>query len=64
MAQAKARKMKAPVKAGKILEGKDLISDMARWGREATSTPEAAKRLLMDLGVMTKTGKLKTLIRG
>lgn len=46
-----------------MLTGQALIDDMQAFGREVAADPALAKDLLMKMGVMTKTGKLKTLIR-
>lgn len=48
---------------GNMLTGQALIDDMQAFGREVAADPALAKDLLMKIGVMTKTGKLKTLIR-
>lgn len=48
---------------GNMLTGQALIDDMRAFGREVAADPALAKDLLMKMGVMTKTGKLKTLIR-
>ena len=48
---------------GNMLTGQALIDDMQAFGREVAADPALAKDLLMKMGVMTKTGKLKTLIR-
>ncbi|MFT0547010.1 hypothetical protein ACMHYO_11815 [Allopusillimonas ginsengisoli] len=44
------------------LEGKALLDDMARWRAEVTATPEAAKKLLSDLGVVGTDGRIRPLI--
>lgn len=48
---------------GNMLTGQALIDDMQAFGREVAADLALAKYLLMKMGVMTKTGKLKTLIR-
>ena len=47
-----------------MLYGSDLIEDMKKHRERVTATQESAKRFLMDLGVLTKQGKPKKLIRG
>lgn len=48
----------------KILTGNDLIADMQSFGRTVTATPKKARGALVKLGVLTSSGKSKTLIRG
>jgi|GEM_PF-3953728 len=48
----------------RLLTGKELLADMDAHRKKVTSTPEAARDFLVRLGVMTKSGKTKTLIRG
>lgn len=56
---------KAPaVPAQKPLHGKALLADMARHRKEVTSSPEAARDFLKSIGVLTKTGKRRKLVRG
>lgn len=50
--------------AGRQLSGQALIDDMRKYRERVTATPESARQFLMDLGVLTKSGKPKTLIRG
>lgn len=48
---------------GRVLTGQALIDDMRAFGREVAADPALAREMLVKMGVMTKTGKLKTLIR-
>lgn len=48
---------------GSMLTGQALVDDMQAFGREVAADPALAKNLLIKMGVMTKAGKLKTLIR-
>ena len=46
-----------------LLTGQALLDDMGAYRRQVTSSPEAAQSFLQRLGVLTKGGKTKTLIR-
>lgn len=48
---------------GTVLTGQALIDDMRAFRREVAADPKLAQELLIKIGAMTKTGKLKTLIR-
>ena len=48
---------------GTVLTGQALIDDMRAFRREVADNPTLARELLMKMGVMTKHGKFKTLIR-
>lgn len=48
----------------KVLEGDALIKDMRAYGKKVSSSPAAARKFLMELGVLTADGKKKNLIRG
>ncbi len=50
--------------SGGLLTGQALLDDMDAYRRQVTSSPEAAQSFLQRLGVLTKGGKTKTLIRG
>lgn len=50
--------------AGGLLTGQALLDDMDDYRRQVTSSPAAAQSFLRRLGVLTKGGKTKTLIRG
>jgi|APMI01.1.fsa_nt_gi hypothetical protein len=47
----------------KTLHGQALLADMARFRKEVTSSPDAARAFLKSIGVLSKSGKRKTLIR-
>ncbi len=47
----------------KALHGKALLADMAQFRKEVTSSPETARAFLQSIGVLSKSGKRKTLIR-
>ena len=49
---------------GVLLTGQALLDDMDAYRKQVTSSPEAARSFLKRLGVLTKGGKTKTLIRG
>ena len=49
---------------GVLLTGQALLDDMDAYRKQVTSSPEAAQSFLVRLGVLTKGGKAKTLIRG
>ncbi len=60
-----SRAKRAVVNAsGVLLTGQALLDDMDDYRRQVTSSPEAAQSFLQRLGVLTKGGKTKTLIRG
>ncbi len=46
------------------LTGKALLADMKAYGKQVSASPEGARDFLTRLGVMTPSGKVKTLIRG
>jgi transcriptional regulator of met regulon len=50
--------------SGVLLSGQALLDDMDAYRRQVTASPEAAQSFLKRLGVLTKGGKTKTLIRG
>lgn len=50
--------------SGALLTGQALLDDMDDYRRQVTSSPAAAQSFLQRLGVLTKDGKTKTLIRG
>ena len=50
--------------SGGLLTGQALLDDMDDYRRQVTSSPAAAQSFLQRLGVLTKGGKTKTLIRG
>jgi hypothetical protein len=52
------------VKPVRLLTGKELLDDMDVYRKNVTNTPGAARDFLVRLGVMTKDGKTKNLIRG
>lgn len=55
---------KSPATAPKkALHGKALLADMARHRKDVTASPEAARAFLQSIGVLTKSGRRKTLIR-
>ena len=45
------------------LTGQALLDDMAAYRQKVTASPEAARKFLINLGVLTPTGKMKRLIR-
>jgi hypothetical protein len=47
----------------KVLAGEALLCDMAKHRKQVSATKESARQFLIDLGVLTKSGKRKTLIR-
>lgn len=47
-----------------VLTGQALLDDMEQYRKEATSSPEAARQFLIDLGGLTIDGKTRNLIRG
>lgn len=49
---------------GQVLTGAALLADMNAYRQEITATPDTARNFLVRLGVMTKSGKTKKLIRG
>lgn len=57
------KKAPPPPPPQKTLHGKALLADMARFRKEVTSSPEAARAFLQSIGVLSKSGKRKTLIR-
>jgi len=48
----------------KILEGEALLKDMRAYRKKVAASPEAARKFLVELGVLTPEGKRKNLIRG
>lgn len=55
---------KSPAAAPKqALHGQALLADMVRFRKEVTASPEAARAFLKSIGVLSKSGKQKTLIR-
>lgn len=48
----------------RMLTGRELLDDMARFARELRANPQAARQFLRDLGVLTESGKPRRLIRG
>ncbi len=58
-----AKKSSSPLR-GQVLTGSALLADMDAYRQEITATPDAARNFLVRLGVMTKSGKAKKLIRG
>ena len=48
----------------KMLEGEALLKDIRAYRKQVTATPEAARKFLIELGVLTPDGKKKNLIRG
>ena len=59
-----AKKSSSPLLRGQVLTGAALLADMDAYRQEITATPDAARNFLVRLGVMTKSGKAKKLIRG
>lgn len=49
--------------APRYLTGSALLEDMARYGKELLAEPSLAKQFLRELGVLTKSGRRKSLIR-
>ena len=47
----------------KVLAGAALLRDMEKHRKEVTTSEETARQFLIDLGVLTPSGKRKTLIR-
>ena len=47
-----------------MLEGEALLNDMRAYRKKIATSPEAARRFLVKLGVLTTDGKRKNLIRG
>jgi hypothetical protein len=47
----------------KVLVGEALLRDMAKHRKQVSATKESARQFLIDLGVLTQSGKRKTLIR-
>lgn len=47
-----------------MLAGRELLDDMARFSHELRTDPEKARQFLRDLGVLTKSGRPRRLIRG
>lgn len=47
-----------------MLEGEALIKDMRAYRKKIATSPEAARKFLVELGVLTIDGKRKNLIRG
>lgn len=64
LAQARTNRTVAhqPVSA-QLLTRKALLADMKAYGKKVSATPETARDFLTRLGVMTRSGKLKKLIR-
>lgn len=48
----------------KVLEGEALLKDMRAYRKKVTASPDAARKFLIELGVLTPEGKQKRLIRG
>lgn len=46
-----------------MLTDQALLNDMQAYGRKVSATPEAARDFLTRLGVITRSGKVKKLIR-
>ena len=46
-----------------VLAGEALLRGMAKHRKQVSSTKESARQFLIDLGVLTKSGERKTLIR-
>ena len=51
------------VRGVSVLSGQALLDDMRAFSKEISATPESAKAFLVSMGVMTKSGKRKNLIR-
>ncbi|MHB1657184.1 MAG: hypothetical protein ACYCSZ_12555 [Burkholderiales bacterium] len=49
---------------GRPLSGPALLEDMAAYRKAVSATPESAREFLTRLGVLTRSGKPKKLIRG
>ena len=47
----------------KVLEGEALLKDMRAYRKKVTASPAAARKFLVELGVLTPDGKKKRLIR-
>lgn len=47
----------------KVLAGEALLRDMAKHRKQVSATKESARQFLIDLGVLTQSGRRKTLIR-
>ncbi len=48
----------------KVLEGDALLKDIRAYGKKVTASPDAARKFLVELGVLTPDGKKKYLTRG
>lgn len=58
------RRSESAVSHTKMLEGEALLKDMRAYRKKVTASPEAARKFLIELGVLTPEGKRKNLIRG
>ena len=59
----KARYERQAAPAYRALSGQALLDDMDEFRKEVASTPENARDFLKRLGVLTKDGKRRDLIR-
>lgn len=46
-----------------VLTGQALLDDMAAFRKQVNATPETARAFLIELGLLTKSGKPKQLIK-
>ena len=58
---AKVRGASTPLRN---LRGQALLSDMLAYQNKVTASPSSARDFLVGLGVLTRQGKAKRLIRG
>ena len=58
-----AQKAASETPRAKVLAGEALLRDMAKHRKQVSATKESARRFLIELGVLTQSGKRKTLIR-
>lgn len=63
--RARAAKSAAGSALGsQLLVGQALLDDMEAYRKKVVASPESARDFLTRLGVMTPSGRVKTLIRG
>lgn len=58
-----AKKASSEAPGTRVLAGEALLRDMARHRKQVSATKESAREFLIELGVLTQSGKRKTLIR-
>lgn len=46
-----------------VLSGQALLDDMEAFRKQVNATPETARAFLIELGLLTKSGKPKQLIK-